>query len=188
MKASYAHGTSKVPLIGQTIGERLDEVAARFPTNEALVSVFENRRFTYAEFLEEANRVARALMALGVGKGDRVGVWSANCVAWVLAQFATARIGAILVTLNPAYRLYELEFALRQSECNLLISGEGFKDIDYAPMLRELIPELSATDTRQDLHSLKFPHLRRIVFLGAARKLVRGEDCWIDSPTQLRTG
>src|SRR2546427_11336191 len=144
MKASYAHGTSNVPLIGQTIGDLLDEVAARFPTNEALVSVFENRRFTYAQFLEEVNLVARALLAMGVGKADRVGIWSANCVAWVLAQFATARIGAILVTLNPAYRLYELEFALRQSECNVLISGDCFKDQDYAKMLHELIPELEA--------------------------------------------
>src|SRR6266851_10343649 len=144
MKMSYAHGTSNVPLIGQTIGDLLNEVAARFPTNEALVSVFENRRFTYTQFVEEVNLVARALLALGVGKGDRVGVWSANCVAWVLAQFATARIGAILVTLNPAYRLYELEFALRQSECNVLISGERFKDDDYARMLHELIPELAA--------------------------------------------
>src|SRR5438445_6266416 len=167
MKPSYAHGTSNVPLIGQTIGDLLDEVAARFPTNEALLSVFENRRFTYAQFLEEGNLVARALLALGVRKGDRVGIWSANCVAWVLAQFATARIGAILVTLNPAYRLYELEFALRQSECNVLISGEGFKDADYAPILRELVPELNATDPRQDLHSQKFPHLRRIIFLGS---------------------
>src|SRR6266702_2302042 len=145
MKASYAHGTSNVPLIGQTIGDLLDEVAARFPTNEALVSVFENRRFTYAEFAEEVNRVARALMGLGVGKDDRVGVWSTNCVAWVLAQFATAKIGAILVTLNPAYRLYELDFALRQSECNVLISGEGFKDANYALTLRELVPDLNAT-------------------------------------------
>ncbi len=170
MKPSYVHGTSNVPLIGQTIGDLLDEVAKRFPTNEALVSVFENRRFTYAQFLEEVNRVARALLALGVGKGGRVGIWSANCVAWVLAQFATAKIGAILVTLNPAYRLYELEFALRQSECNVLISGEGFKDADYAPMLRELVPELNATDPRQDLHSQKFPHLRRIR-LGRSRSL-----------------
>src|SRR5438093_253770 len=103
MKASYEHGTSNVPLIGQTIGDLLDEVAARFPANDALISVFENRRFTYAEFLKEVNLVARALLALGVGKGERVGVWSTNCIAWVLAQFATAKIGAILVTLNPAY-------------------------------------------------------------------------------------
>src|SRR6185503_18276296 len=166
MKPSYSHGVSNVPLIGQTIGQRLDQVAAEFSTNEALVSVFEHRRFTYAEFLEEVNRLARSLLAVGTQKGDRVGIWSTNCAAWVLTQFATAKIGAILVTINPAYRLYELEFALRQSECNALISGEGFKDEDYAKMLRELIPELGVADPRQGLRSQKFPHLRQIVFLG----------------------
>ena len=166
MKPSYAHGTSDEPLIGKTIGDFLDEASTRFPTNEALVSVFENRRFTYGEFLEEVNRVARALLALGVGKSDRVGIWSTNCVAWVLAQFATAKIGAILVTLNPAYRLYELEYALRQSECNLLISGEGFKDVNYPRTLRELIPELKAVDPRKNLSSQKLTHLRRIIYLG----------------------
>lgn len=156
-----------MPLIGQTIGDLLDQTAANFPNNDALVSVFENRRLTYAEFLEEVNRVSRGLLALGIQKGERVGIWSTNCIAWVLAQFATAKIGAILVTLNPAYRSYELEFALRQSECNVLISGEGFKDEDYARILRELLPELASLEPRQDLHSPKLPHLRRIVFLGS---------------------
>src|SRR5205809_3187673 len=151
MKPSYAHGIANAPLIGKTIGDWLDEIAARCPENEALVSVFENQRFTYAASLDEVNRCARSLMALSVQNGDRVGIWSTNCVAWVLAQFATAKIGAVLVNINPAYRLYELEFALRQSECNILISGERFKDDDYAPMLREMIPELSAADPRQDL-------------------------------------
>src|SRR5438046_9415509 len=144
MKPSYAHGVSNVPLVGQTIGDLLDEVAAKFPINEALVSVFENRRFTYAEFRVEVDRVARGLLRLGLQKGERVGIWSTNCTAWVLAQFATAKIGAILVTINPAYRLYELEFALRQSQCNVLISGESFKEQDYASMLRELVPELAS--------------------------------------------
>src|SRR5207247_11304555 len=108
MKPSYTHGVSTVPLIGQTIGELLDEVAAKFPANEALVSVFEDRRFTYAQFLVEVDRVARALLGSGVQKGERVGIWSTNCAAWVMAQFATAKIGAILVTINPAYRLYDL--------------------------------------------------------------------------------
>ena len=165
MKLSYAHGTSDMPLIGQTIGDLLDHTAANFSNNDALVSVFENRRLTYAEFLEEVNQVSRGLLALGIQKGERIGIWSTNCVAWVLAQFATAKIGAILVTLNPAYRSYELEFALRQSECNVLISGQGFKDEDYARILHELIPELASADPAQDLHLPKLPHLRRIVFL-----------------------
>src|SRR3989442_15672879 len=143
MQLSYTHGPSNLPLVGQTIGAALDAAAAEFAAKEALVSVFENQRFTYASFRDEVNRVACALMALGVQKGERVGIWSTNCAAWVLVQFATAKIGAILVTINPAYRLYELEFALRQSECNILISGDGFKEQDYAKMLSELIPELS---------------------------------------------
>src|SRR5881628_1296347 len=143
MRPSYAHGVSTRPLIGKTLGELLDEMAAEFAANEALVSVFDNQRFTYAAFRDEVNRCARALMAIGVQKGDRVGIWSTNCVAWVLVQFATARIGAILVNINPAYRLHELEFALKQSECDVLLIGEGFKDADYAAMLRQLIPELA---------------------------------------------
>src|SRR6266436_3370952 len=144
MKLSYAHGPSARPLIGKTIGDFLDEVSAEFAGNEALVSTFENLRLTYAAFRQEVDRVARSLMALGVKKGERVGVWSTNCAAWVLAQFATAKTGAVLVTINPAYRLHELEFALRQSECNVLISGEGLKDADYGEMLRSLAPELAS--------------------------------------------
>src|SRR6266576_2876286 len=128
MRPSYAHGVSDVPLLGQTIGGFLDEVTARHGRNEALVSVFEQRRLNYREFAAEVDRLALALLSLQIEKGDRVGIWSTNSTAWVLTQFATAKIGAILVTINPAYRLYELEFALRQSECNVLVSGESFKD------------------------------------------------------------
>src|SRR5438093_5747832 len=170
MQLSYAHGTSGVPLIGQTIGDRLDEIAAKIPDNEALVSVLEKQRFNYAAFRAEVDRVARALLSLEVQKGERIGIWSTNCSAWVLTQFATAKIGAILVTINPAYRVHELEFALRQSECNVLISGAGFKEEDYAGMLRELIPELPATRS-DELRSKRFPHLRSSIFLGARAPL-----------------
>ena len=166
MIASYSHGSATRPLIGQTIGDLLDEIAGRFADEEALVSVFEDRRFTYTAFRDEVDKVARALMALGVQKGERVGIWSTNCVAWVLAQFGTAKIGAILVNINPAYRLAELDFALRGAECNVLISGERFKADDYAKMLHETIPELAAADPHEDLRAEKFPHLRRVVFLG----------------------
>src|SRR2546422_10735745 len=138
MNASYSHGISTRPLIGKTLGDLLDEVAAEFATNEALVSIFDNQRFTYTAFRDEVNRCARSLMAIGVQKGDRVGIWSTNCAAWVLVQFATAKIGAILVNINPAYRRHELEFALNQSECRYLFHGEGFKDANYAEMLREI--------------------------------------------------
>jgi fatty-acyl-CoA synthase len=167
---SYIHGTSDRALLGETIGGYLDQIAARFPNNEALVSVFENQRLTYRQFLVEVNRVARALIGLGVQKGDRVGMWSTNCVAWVLVQFATAKLGAILVNINPAYRTYELEYALRQSECNALIMGERFKDAEYAAMLAEVVPELGAADAGGNLHSRKLSHLRRIVFLGAQKR------------------
>src|SRR5205809_858577 len=119
---------------------------------------------------DEGNRVARALLALGVQKGGRVGIWSTNCVAWVLVQFATAKTGAVLVNLNPAYRLHELEFALRQSDCHVLISGPGFKNADYAGMLQGLVPELACADPNTDLHAPKFPHLRRLIFLGGEAK------------------
>src|ERR1051326_3112428 len=138
MALSYAHGVSTKPLIGSTIGDLLDQIAAEFATNEALVSVFENKRCTYAQFLDEVNRCACALLALGIQTGDRVGVWSTNCAAWVVIQFATAKIGAVLVNINPAYRTHELEYALKQSECNYLFHGEGFKDASYAQMLQEI--------------------------------------------------
>jgi fatty-acyl-CoA synthase len=154
-----------VPLIGKTIGDLLDDVAAEYSSREALISTFENKRFTYTQFRDEVNRSARAMMALGMKKGDRVGLWSTNCVAWTLAQFATAKIGAILVNINPSYRLHELEYALKQSECNYLFSGEGFKDADYVQMLHELIPELGSVTTHSDFSSRLFPKLRRIVFL-----------------------
>ncbi|MBM3841537.1 MAG: AMP-binding protein [Verrucomicrobia bacterium] len=137
MHLSYIQGVSTTPLIGKTIGDGLDEIAAEFGGNEALVSTFENRRLTYAALREESDRCARALMALGVEKGDRVGMWSTNCLAWVVVQFATAKIGAVLVNINPAYRVQELEYALRQSECNYLISGERFKDADYTQSVSE---------------------------------------------------
>src|SRR5437868_3909365 len=105
MQLSYAHGVSTVPLIGKTIGDLFDEMAAQYADRDALISVFEGQRWSYAAMREEVDQVARALMALGVQKGDRIGIWSGNCAAWVLVQFATAKIGAVLVNINPAYRL-----------------------------------------------------------------------------------
>jgi fatty-acyl-CoA synthase len=106
MGASYIQGLGNKPLIGQTIGAMFDAVAAEFGDNEALVSVFENRRFTYRSLQEEVDRCARALLGLGVQHGDHVGIWSTNCSAWVLAQLATAKLGAVLVSINPSYRLH----------------------------------------------------------------------------------
>ena len=166
---SYAHGTSTTPLVSRTIGDLLDDVAREYAANEALVSVFEDRRWAYGQFREQVNLLARGLMALGVQKGDRVGIWSTNCAAWVFTQFATAKIGAILVNINPAYRLHELEFALRQSECNYLLTGSGFKDVDYVRSVLELVPEISGGDAGRDLHSSRLPHLRRAILLENCR-------------------
>jgi fatty-acyl-CoA synthase len=148
---SYAHGISDTPLLGRTIGAMLDEIVAEFPQNEALVSVIEGRRLTYAEFGAEVERCACALLAAGIRKRDRVGLWSTNCAAWVIVQFATAKMGAVLVNINPSYRLQELEYALRQSETNYLIIGDGFKDACYADMIGKIRPKL--------------PHLQQVISL-----------------------
>lgn len=162
MTHSYMHGVSQKPLIGKTIGAMLDDIAAESASNEALVSVFENQRLTYAEFLDEVACCTRALMALGIGKGDRVGIWSTNCAAWVIVQFATAKAGAILVNINPAYRLSELEYTLNQSETQFLIIGEGFKDACYADMVAKL--------------DGKLPHLRRVISLVPSAGLMTWTD------------
>jgi len=165
MAESYNRDETARPLLAQTIGDNLDEIAARFPERDALVSVFENQRFTYAAFQAEVNRVARAFLALGVKPGEHVGMWSQNCVAWVLAQFATAKIGAVLVNINPAYRLTELAYALRQSDCQVLVAGRRFKDADYLQMLGELIPELVKADPLGNLVAKEFPRLQHVILL-----------------------
>ena len=161
---SYACGGSEVALLGKRVGEVLDDTAAKFPNNDALIVRHQKRRYRYAEFRDEVNRVARALMALGIQKGDRVGLWATNCAEWVLLQFATAKAGAILVNINPANRAVELEHALRQSECQALLLISGFRDIDYPHLLRGLCPELAHASP--ELRSRRLPLLRRLIFLG----------------------
>jgi fatty-acyl-CoA synthase len=136
--ASYAHGVSDVPLLGETIGENLERTVARFGDQEAVVSCHQGVRMTYAEFDEAVDRLASGLIAAGIAKGERVGIWSPNCVEWVLVQFATAKVGAILVNINPAYRTHELEYALRQSGVRLLVSARAFKTSDYMAMVDEV--------------------------------------------------
>jgi fatty-acyl-CoA synthase len=163
-KLSYACGTSDVPLLGKCVGEVLDDSASAYPGNDALIVRHQQKRYTYAELREEVSRVARSLMALGIEKGDRVGVWSTNCAEWVMAQFATAKIGAILVNINPANRAVELEYALRQSECQTLMLIQGFRDVDYPQVLRELCPEIG--ESASGLHAARLPELRRLIFMG----------------------
>ena len=137
-KLSYVHGASDVPLLGETIFQNLRRTAERFGNREALVVAHQDHRSTYAELVEECELVARGLMARGVRKGDRVGIWSPNRYEWVIVQYATAAIGAILVNINPAYRTSELEYALNQSGISLLILAAGFRQADYVAMLAEV--------------------------------------------------
>jgi fatty-acyl-CoA synthase len=142
---SYAHGAAPTPLLGDTIGERLDRTVAEHGAREALVSRHQEQRLTWAELAEAVDRVARGLLALGIRPGERVGIWSPNCTEWALVQFATARLGIILVNLNPAYRTSELEYALRQSGCRALVAARAFKTSDYIAMVGEVrgaLPEL----------------------------------------------
>ena len=124
---SYASGISDLPLLGETIGANLERTVARFGDREALVDVAAGTRWTYAEFDAAVNRVALGLLARGIAKGDRVGIWAPNCAEWVVTQFATAKAGIILVNVNPAYRTSELEYALRQSGCRMLIAAPAIR-------------------------------------------------------------
>jgi fatty-acyl-CoA synthase len=162
---SYVHGASDLPLIGSTIGDMFDHVVERFPEREALVSCHQGLRFTYRELQAACDHFARGLLALGIGKGDRVGIWSPNHAEWAIAQFATPKIGAILVNINPAYRVMELEYALRQSGCSALIIAPPFKTSNYAGLLRELCPELDACRPGE-LHSAALPQLRTVIAFG----------------------
>jgi fatty-acyl-CoA synthase len=138
MAVAYAHGVSSVPLRGETIGEAWRAVVAEHGSRDALVSQHQDVRWTYAQLDAQVERTARALLASGVAKGDRVGIWSPNNAEWVVVQLATARIGAILVNINPSYQAHELEYALRQSGCSLLIHALGFKDADYRQLLEQI--------------------------------------------------
>ncbi len=147
-----------------TIGELLDIQAARFGDHEALVHVEHGVRYTYAQFRDECDRMARALMALGIGKGDHVGIWATNYSEWVVSQFATAKVGAVLVTVNPSYRTHELEYLLRQSDASVLILVGRFRSSDYVSMLNEVVPELREAAPGA-LKSASLPHLRHVILI-----------------------
>lgn len=135
MSLSYVFGTSSVPLLGQTIGSNLKNTVEKFPDQDALICVHQNYRATYQQFYDQTTAVAKALIKLGIQSGDRVGIWSANRYEWVLLQYATARIGAILVNVNPAYRTSELIFVINQSEMSYIFSSLRFKSSDYKEMI-----------------------------------------------------
>jgi fatty-acyl-CoA synthase len=153
MPPSYAHGAGAAPLLGETIGENLDRTIARFGDREALVSVQQEVRYTYAELGAAVDRLARGLLAAGLAPGDRLGIWSTNSAEWVLVQYATAKAGIVLVNINPAYRTSELAFVLAQSGCRALVSERAFKSSDYTAMIETVWPDL--------------PALERVVYLGS---------------------
>lgn len=162
---SYVSGISDKPLIGMTIGDLFDETVAKFPKREALIVRHQGIRYSYRELQEQVNRCARGLLALGLERGDRIGMWSPNYAEWVIVQFATAKVGTILVNINPSYRVHELEYALNQSGCKALITAAQFRSSNYTDMLYELAPELHESEPGQ-LQAEKLPELRTIVRLG----------------------
>ena len=149
---SYDAGPTDTPILEETIGTNFERTAAAYPDHEALVDVAGDRRWTYAELDDEINTVAKGLMSRGIEQGDRVGVWAPNCPEWVIVQYATAKIGAILVNINPAYRTHELRYVLDQSEVATLISATAFKTSDYVAMVEEVRPHV--------------PALQRVLFIG----------------------
>ena len=161
---SYVHGNSGAQLIGATIGDYLKTVAATHGSQEALILPEQGIRWTYAELLERSDAFAAGLLSLGLKPGDRIGIWAPNCAEWAIAQFATARAGFILVTINPAYRTSELEHALKAVACRALITATRFRSSDCIAMLRELAPELDAD--AEELVSARLPALRRVITLG----------------------
>ncbi|MFZ4287841.1 AMP-binding protein [Variovorax sp. HJSM1_2] len=171
LSRSYDRGTTDVPLMEQTIGDFFDAMAALHPAREALVCVHQGLRYTYAQLRNAADQLASALLASGLAHGDRVGIWSHNNAEWVLLQLATAKVGLVLVNINPAYRTSELEYALNKVGCKTLVTMARFKTSDYLGMLRELAPELAGANPGA-LQSKRLPALRQVV--------------WIDSPADMQ--
>jgi fatty-acyl-CoA synthase len=163
--ASYVSGVSDVPLLGHTIGHALDRAAAAWGDRTALISRAQGVRWTWRELRDRADAFAAGLLALGLRRGDRIGIWSLNRAEWALTQFAAARAGLVLVTINPAYRLSELEFALNKVGCAALVTATGFKNSDYIGMVKTLAPEL-ATSVPGKLSAARLPHLRIVIQIG----------------------
>ena len=162
---SYICGESNQQLIYSTIGNKFEEIANQFPDNDALVVCHQDVKWSYRQLNEKVDELATGLLNLGLSKGDRLGIWGPNSYEWVLTQLATAKIGVIMVCINPAYRLFELEYALNKVECKAIISAESFKSSQYLSMLNELAPELKTSQPGQ-LKSAKLPHLTTVIRMG----------------------
>jgi fatty-acyl-CoA synthase len=173
-RISYVHRASSSSLIGETIGANFDRVVAAYPERDAVVVRHQDVRWTYAEFAARVDRVARALVAIGLGPGDRMGIWAPNVAEWLLIQYASAKAGVILVNVNPAYRTSELEYVLNQSGCRVLVAASAFKSSDYVGMVADVAPRCQA--------------LERTVFLDSAdwEELLAAGDCELSLPTGLQ--
>ncbi|ROM73406.1 AMP-binding protein [Pseudomonas brassicacearum] len=161
---SYTRGSQAKALLAQTIGQAFDQTVARYPEGEALVVRHQALRYTWQQLAEAVDLHARALLALGLETGDRLGVWAPNCAQWCITQFASAKIGVILVNINPAYRASELEYVLQQSGCQWLVCAGAFKTSDYHAMVQGLAPELTEQSIGH-LHSERLPDLRGVISL-----------------------
>ena len=162
---SYSHGASDVPLLGETIGVNFDRTVARWGDRPGLISRAQGVNWTYAQLSERVEKFAAGLLSLGLQPGDRVGIWSPNNAEWIVTQFATAKAGLILVNINPAYRLSEVEYALNKVGCRALITATRFKTSDYIGMVNTLAPEL-ARSAPGHLDAAKLPHLRTVIQIG----------------------
>src|SRR6476661_1228712 len=165
LTASYVCGTADAPLLGETIGQSLDLAVQRWGDREALVSPSHDVRWTWREFAGRVDALAAGFLALGLERGARIGIWSLNRPEWTLTQFAAAKAGLILVTINPAYRLSELEFALAKVGCAAIVTATAFKTSNYIEMLNTLLPEL-AKAAPGDLHAARLPQLRSVIQIG----------------------
>jgi fatty-acyl-CoA synthase len=163
---SYTQGASAVPLIGDTIGAHFDKAVERWADRPALIVTQQNVRWTYAELNARVDAFAAGLLALGLAPGDRVGIWSPNNAEWVVTQFATAKAGLILVNINPAYRTFEVDYALNKVGCKALITADSFKTSNYVGMLRELMPEIAGSRPGA-LRAARIPSLQTLVRIGA---------------------
>jgi fatty-acyl-CoA synthase len=166
---SYVHGVSATPLIGETIGAYFDQAAERWADRDALIVRQQGVRLSYGALREKVDVLAAGLLALGLNPGDRIGIWSPNNAEWAITQFATAKAGLILVNINPAYRLTELDYALNKVGCKALITADHFKTSDYVGMLRELAPEIDRS-TPGKLQAKRLPHLTTLIRIGTDEK------------------
>ncbi|MEL6190575.1 MAG: AMP-binding protein [Bacteroidota bacterium] len=166
---SYTCGTSTEPLLGLTIGDAFDQTVQKYPDHEAIVSRHQNVRMTYAQLRDAVDQCARAFMAIGIKKGDRVGIWSPNCVEWLITQVATSKVGIILVNINPSYRLHELEYALNQSGCKAIVVADKFKTSDYSQMMYDLAPELKA-GKGLPMKAAKLPNMEWVISLAKGKQ------------------